>query len=257
MPVQLCLAEQLNPELSRLREPQPVAACTWDGRYVVVCELPSSLESNRCFGAPRNSNCVEDAADTTEMQSNGAGLVLQTGLKTCGYPNAGAVGVLPPNTCAVDVKDIQVVPAVSNGMADSRPSGDHDQGGQQMSSKNGPESDKPKRTLLVAYLPRCAAEHDLEQAFVLAGISGNLSVHVVREEGTSKCFGFVRFPTRDLARAVYEACQDGKIVIQDGDGKPWHIKASWARTELRNLKQHETTKSKVAGTQSKTRLIIL
>lgn len=203
---------------------------------MVLCASTSPPESSKgCYWTSRNCSSAGNA-DIVSVQSNGAGLLLQTGSENRSFPSAGAEGVLPPNFPAADGKGLVGVPAFSGGMADSNRNGGHDQGCQQMSTNSGAESGKPKKTLLVSYLPRCAAEHDLEQAFVRAGISASLSVHVVREAGTSKCFGFVRFPTRDLARAAYESCQDGRIVMKDRDGKPWHIKAAWARVELRNRK---------------------
>jgi len=97
---------------------------------------------------------------------------------------------------------------------------------------------KSKRTLLVAYLPRCSTGTDVQNAFVLAGMAAPFWANVIHEEnGASKCFGFVQFSTHDAAMAAFEACQNGKVTIADTANKAWHVKANWARAERRDGKK--------------------
>jgi RNA recognition motif-containing protein len=93
---------------------------------------------------------------------------------------------------------------------------------------------KARRTILLAYLPRSATEQDVQHALAKAGISGCVSVNIMREGGESKCFGFVCLHTPTAAKATLEACNKGSIVIGDNSGKAWHIKASWARSEMKD-----------------------
>lgn len=94
-----------------------------------------------------------------------------------------------------------------------------------------------QKTLLLAYLPRCANEDDVQSAFAAAGITANCFVSIMREGSQSKCFGFVRFPTCDAAKAAMLACSNGTMVIKDRESKAWHVKASWARSELKDVKK--------------------
>jgi len=92
---------------------------------------------------------------------------------------------------------------------------------------------KPKWTLLVAYLPRCATGKDVQNAFALAGISPPHAANVV----SSTCFGFVKFSDHDAAMTALQACAKGQVGLRDPAGKVWHVKASWARAELGDFKK--------------------
>jgi len=97
-------------------------------------------------------------------------------------------------------------------------------------------SGKPKRTLLVAYLPRCTKVHDVQNAFARVGVDGCRLVSIMLDEnGVSKCFGFVEFSTCDTARAAMEACRHGQIILLDYKHKPWHVQADWAKAECRHF----------------------
>jgi len=97
---------------------------------------------------------------------------------------------------------------------------------------------KSKKTLLVAYLPRCSDGTDVQHAFVLAGMVAPFWANVIHEKnGASKCFGFVKFSTHDAAMAALEACQTGKVTIEDNANKAWYVKASWAQAERRKDKK--------------------
>jgi hypothetical protein len=94
---------------------------------------------------------------------------------------------------------------------------------------------RKSKTLLLAYLPRCATEKQVETALNASSIGSPCSVKIVRKkDGESKCFGFARFPTCAAAKAALFVCEKGEIVLLDLAGKRWHIKASWARTEMYN-----------------------
>jgi len=116
--------------------------------------------------------------------------------------------------------------------------GDKCQAHRQPRRKAMPTFAKPTRTLLVAYLPRCAKAHDVQNAVALAGIGGCCFVNIMRDQvGESKCFGFAQFSTCDLAMAAMVACRDGKITLPDYMQKPWHVKADWAKADCRDSKQ--------------------
>ena len=83
-------------------------------------------------------------------------------------------------------------------------------------------SDARRRTLLVAYFPRAATEHDLVQAI---GKVGTIRAHIEREEdGASKCFGMVEFIDKNSAHAAYNACRRVEVRHDDltGHTRPWH-----------------------------------
>lgn len=102
--------------------------------------------------------------------------------------------------------------------------------------ENGLPHGESRRTLLVAYLPRFAAQHHVKDAFADAGICASRFVSIMRERGLSKCIGFVQIPTCDAARAALKACEIGKMVMKHNVGKTWHIKASLAKTETKDTK---------------------
>jgi hypothetical protein len=86
------------------------------------------------------------------------------------------------------------------------------------------------RTLLIAYIPRCASAHDVEHVFQQFGTICRATI--MREDnGQSKCFGFVRFEKHDVAKSALEACFKGHVVLVDEDFKAWHLKASWAKAD--------------------------
>jgi len=105
----------------------------------------------------------------------------------------------------------------------------------QMLSKATHAGKMAQRTLLVAYLPRCATEDDVQSAF--AGFSTSCVVSIMREGSESKCFGFVKFLTRDEAQSAMLACTNGGIMIKDRSNKAWFVKASWARSELKDARK--------------------
>lgn len=105
---------------------------------------------------------------------------------------------------------------------------------QQFVSKVAPMSSKSGKTLVVAYLPRCARECHVRDAFTLAGIGGCCFVSIMHDEhGQSKCFGFVKFSTVHAAMSAMVACAKGGVCLEDHLNKVWHIRASWARTECK------------------------
>jgi len=96
------------------------------------------------------------------------------------------------------------------------------------------------RTLLIAYLPRCATDKDLERIF--GGPKNVRSISIVRDaRGVSKCYGFARFSSHEVARAALEACYQGSIILEDDNFKAWHLKASWARTEHKERHREMTS----------------
>ena len=87
-------------------------------------------------------------------------------------------------------------------------------------------SDARRRTLLVAYFPRAATEHDLVQAI---GKVGTIRAHIEREEdGASKCFGMVEFIDKNSAHAAYNACRRSEVRLDDLFGHTWHLRANVA-----------------------------
>lgn len=86
-----------------------------------------------------------------------------------------------------------------------------------------------KKTLLVAYYPRCAETDDLDKIFEVFGTVA--MVNLCRDKlGNSLCYGFIRFEEAFAAEQAFDACQKGTIILHDLEGKPWHLKASWAKT---------------------------
>merc|ERR1719159_1878625 len=48
----------------------------------------------------------------------------------------------------------------------------------------------------------------------------------------SKCFGFAMFHTPKRAARVLDACCQGKVTMQDRQGKTWYLKAEYAKDEM-------------------------
>jgi len=91
------------------------------------------------------------------------------------------------------------------------------------------------RTLVLAYLPRHAAEDDIAAA-VDSAMGKQGCVHrarIVRDRaGTSECYGFFEFSDDVTATNVNEACRKGHVVIDDEVGHTWHVRASRARRAI-------------------------
>eukprot|EP00419_Tripos_fusus_P062494 CAMPEP_0172924884 /NCGR_PEP_ID=MMETSP1075-20121228/212537_1 /TAXON_ID=2916 /ORGANISM="Ceratium fusus, Strain PA161109" /LENGTH=265 /DNA_ID=CAMNT_0013785637 /DNA_START=33 /DNA_END=830 /DNA_ORIENTATION=+ len=102
-----------------------------------------------------------------------------------------------------------------------------------MKTKAKPFRVKAIKTLLIAYLPRCATSKGVDNAFSLAGIVPPQALNLV----SPKCFGFAQFADHDAAMRAQSACAKGTVVMFDDAGKAWHIKASWARAELCDYKK--------------------
>jgi len=97
---------------------------------------------------------------------------------------------------------------------------------------------KAKRTLLVAYFPRCATEEDLGNAFASAGIGAPCWASIMRDKtGLSKCFAFVEFSSHELAREAIRACANGCVCMHDHTHKVWHLKTEWARADRKGGKK--------------------
>jgi len=86
------------------------------------------------------------------------------------------------------------------------------------------------RTLLIAYLPRCACAKEVQYVFERFGTVCAANI-ICDGHGQSRCFGFVQLKTHEAARAALKACAKGHVILEDKDFKAWHIKASWAKTE--------------------------
>jgi len=127
---------------------------------------------------------------------------------------------------------VPLLPAITNGGSDACKHRQH-----QLCKMKSPHW-KSKKTLLVAYLPRCSTSTDVQNAFVLTGMVAPFCANVIHEKnGASKCFGFVKFSTHDAAMAALEACQTGKVTIEDNANKAWYVKANWALAERRKGKK--------------------
>lgn len=91
------------------------------------------------------------------------------------------------------------------------------------------------RTLVLAYLPRDAAEDDVAAA-VDSAMGKPGCVHrarIVRDRaGISECYGFFEFVDEITATHVNEACRKGHVVIDDEVGHTWHVRASRARRAI-------------------------
>jgi len=91
------------------------------------------------------------------------------------------------------------------------------------------------RTLVLAYLPRDAAEDEIAAAVDSAmGKPGCIHrARIVRDRaGTSECYGFFEFVDELTATNVNEACRKGHVVIDDESGHTWHVRASRARRAI-------------------------
>ena len=91
-----------------------------------------------------------------------------------------------------------------------------------------------RRTLLIAYLPREANSAALQATMEHIG-GGEVTCRVMMDMPTrrSKCFGFAMFHSPKCAARVLDACRLGKVRMQDHQGKSWHLKAEYARDEMR------------------------
>lgn len=107
------------------------------------------------------------------------------------------------------------------------PSGIHQQKKRQEEARS--------RTLVLAYLPRDAAEDDIAAA-VDSAMGKPGCVHrarIVRDRaGISECYGFFEFADEVTAMNVNEACRKGHVVIDDEVGHTWHVRASRARRAI-------------------------
>jgi len=87
------------------------------------------------------------------------------------------------------------------------------------------------KTLVLAKFPRLANELQIAGAFdAVLGRGSMQAGRVVRDKtGESSCFGFFEFADPDTADAAFEACRRNKVVIADGSGRMWHVRASHAK----------------------------
>jgi len=188
------------------------APCTWRLGIMVVCPLQAASDQhplchqNLCIGQGEtvwNGSLMSTCSNEDVL-----------GVTPCGSPT-GAKGVV-----------------LTMEEAECRHGNNH---GQQLMPPNDARAcKKAQQTLLVSYLPRTATEYDLQSAFATAGISECCFVSIMREGNTSKCFGFVRFPSCDEAQAAMLACTNVEIVLKDHASK-----ASWARSEFKDVKKVE------------------
>lgn len=87
--------------------------------------------------------------------------------------------------------------------------------------------DKKRRSLLIAYFPRCADESRLCGA--LSKFGAVSLIRIIRDSrGVSKCFGFITFEQAEAAEKAIQECQKGRVIITDKTGKKWHMKANWS-----------------------------
>jgi len=224
MLVQVRLGNHLSSQVpSTLRPPQPVCIPV---QFVALSPFTSSSESVRqCYLSP--SSCSEAG-----IVGVGVNVCSSDATRQNSSEEAWSECPLPPNASMTYGGNSR-----SGALAYSSGVGASNQSVGPGSIMSDPESGMAKKTLLVAYFPRSAAEHDLEKAFARGGIGARVSVKIVRDGAVSRCFGFVRFPTCALAREAFDACQDGRIVMKDADGKSWYIKASWARVEQKDRRR--------------------
>jgi hypothetical protein len=95
----------------------------------------------------------------------------------------------------------------------------------------GPHGDEAvqqrRRSLLIAYFPRCADEALLCHA--LSKFGAVSQIRIIRDgRGVSKCFGFVSFEQAEAAEKAIQECEKGRVIITDSQTKKWHMKASWS-----------------------------
>jgi len=100
---------------------------------------------------------------------------------------------------------------------------------------------KNRSTLVVAYFPRCLKQSELRSK--LEKFGDLKKVHIVRDDaGTSRCYAFVYFRCATSAAALLNACKEGQVTMNDLMGKPWYLKADWAKQVARR----SSTKTLVA-----------
>jgi len=86
------------------------------------------------------------------------------------------------------------------------------------------------QTLLIAYFPWEASEADIEQEF--SKFSRVKRVHLVVDKSSRKprCFGFVKFHTKEDADQALHATMLGLVQLSDTRGHVWHLKAEWTKS---------------------------
>mmetsp|Transcript_103426 Transcript_103426/g.205579 ORF Transcript_103426/g.205579 Transcript_103426/m.205579 type:complete len:198 (+) Transcript_103426:59-652(+) len=105
---------------------------------------------------------------------------------------------------------------------------------------DNPSSNRASRTLLIAYIPRCASTEALENIFRRFG-TVCLATIVCEGNGQSKCFGFVSFANHAAANSALLATATGRVILEDENSKVWHLKASWAREEQKTRRSRLAT----------------
>lgn len=104
-----------------------------------------------------------------------------------------------------------------------------------------PSEAVPCKMLLINKLPRAANEEDVLEVFQQFG-----SVTLVRLQreacGNSKCFGFVHFRHVEEASQALLHCQRGHVIMDDNNGKAWHIKAEYTRSKPRKVRKPDRSR---------------
>jgi len=98
------------------------------------------------------------------------------------------------------------------------------------------EPSRNGHTLLIAYFPRDSTSSSLRGLFEKFGDVQKLSL-VRDEDGTSKCYAFVRFKALEEAVAVHAMCKSGLVRLPDKEGKVWYVKATWAKRRDRAMRR--------------------
>lgn len=86
------------------------------------------------------------------------------------------------------------------------------------------------QTLLIAYFPWEATEKNVFDEF--SKYCNVKKVHLVMDKQNTKprCFGFVKFWTREDADKALEAAVNGLVTLNDSRNHVWHLKAEWAKS---------------------------
>lgn len=86
------------------------------------------------------------------------------------------------------------------------------------------------QTLLIAYFPWEATEKHVFDEF--SKYCNVKKVHLVMDKQNTKprCFGFVKFWTREDADKALEAAVNGLVTLNDSRNHVWHLKAEWAKS---------------------------
>lgn len=86
------------------------------------------------------------------------------------------------------------------------------------------------QTLLIAYFPWEASESDIEREF--SKFCRVKRVHLVVDKSSRKprCFGFVKFLSKNDAEEALQATVQGLVQLPDTRGHVWHLKAEWTKS---------------------------